>query len=156
MTDKLKTKPFALYILFFVVLFQALSGLFGGFALTFYPSGEMLNMPLDYLNNSPFNNYLIPGIILFVFLGILPAFLFYSLIKKPSSKLFELFNLYKESHWSWTFTLYVAIMLVIWIQVEIMIIGYALLQTVYGFIGIVMLIITLLPSVKNYYKITSK
>ena len=135
-------------------MFQALSGLFGGFALTFYPSGEMLNMPLNYLNNSPFDNYFIPGIILFVILGILPAFIFYSLIKKPSSKFFEFFNLYKDVHWSWTFTLYVAIMLIIWIQIEIMIIGYAFLQTVYGFAGIIMLIITLLPSVKNYFKIS--
>lgn len=34
------------------------------------PSGEMMQMPLDFLRHSPFPDFLIPGIILFTFNGI--------------------------------------------------------------------------------------
>jgi len=54
-----------------LLLLNALGALWGGFGLIYDPSGEFMQMPLDFLRHSPFTNYLIPGIILFVFNGLL-------------------------------------------------------------------------------------
>jgi hypothetical protein len=46
------------------------------------PSGKMMQMPLSMLKYSPFNNFLIPGIILFIFNGLLCMVIaIFSLIK---------------------------------------------------------------------------
>ena len=45
--------------------FLALGAIIGGGTLTISPTGKLLRMPLYLLEKSPFNNYLIPGIILF-------------------------------------------------------------------------------------------
>ncbi|MBN1131690.1 MAG: hypothetical protein JXR52_02390 [Bacteroidales bacterium] len=44
---------------------------YGGIALMIRPDGSLLEMPVELIQNSPFNNYLIPGIILLTVFGIL-------------------------------------------------------------------------------------
>jgi len=135
----LKSRPLTFYILIGLMTFQGLSGLFGGIMLALDPGGNSLNMPIDLLKNSPFTNYLFPGIILLVILGILP--------------LIVMNGLWKKQKWSWYGSLFVSLALLIWIFVEVMMIGYQAeppLQLIYGLAGIFLLIFTLMPSVKNY------
>lgn len=135
----LKSRPLTFYILIGLMTFQGLSGLFGGIMLVFDPSGNSLNMPIDLLKNSPFTNYLIPGIILLLILGILP--------------LGVTNGLWKKQKWSWYGSLFVSLALLIWIFVEVLMIGYQAeppLQLIYGLAGILLLIFTLMPSVKNF------
>lgn len=65
-------RPAALWTLAAGLVFQGLSGLYGGGALVWDPSGALLQMPLDLLEGSPFTTYRIPGLILFAVLGIGP------------------------------------------------------------------------------------
>jgi len=151
MKDNVKQRPVAVYFLLLLVFLESVSGLFGGAALLLDPAGNILQMSTSFLKNSPFINYVIPGFILFVFLGIYPAILFFGLLKLPYSQAFNSINLYKNQHWSWTLTLYLGIVLILWIDIETMFIGYNFLQTVFGVGGVVILILDLLPSVKEYY-----
>lgn len=140
MTDR-KKRPALVYTLMVLVAFQGLSGLLGGFGLISDPSGESLQIPLDWLEGSPFNNYLIPGIILFFILGIYPLIVF--------------FGLWKNAMWSWYGALFLGIALIIWIGVEILIIGYHMqppLQLIYGTVGILILFVALTPPVKKYFQ----
>ncbi len=57
-------------ILAIVQIFHGLSGLFGGLMLLHDPTGQSLSLELEWLQNTPFPNFLIPGIILFIFVGI--------------------------------------------------------------------------------------
>lgn len=146
-------KPAALYFLSVLVLFQSIGGLFGGLSLTLKPSGDFLNMPLSYLGNSPFHDYLIPGLILSIILGIYPMVVSYSILKEPEWRWMERLNIYKDQRNAWTHSLYLGIILIFWIDFEIMFIGYSdFLQTVYSLLGMLILIITLLPPVKNYFR----
>ncbi len=134
--------------------FLGLSAIGGGGALIISPSGKLIGgMPLSILNNSPFTDFLIPGIILFVVLGLFPSVLIFFLIKKTASPFAEYFNFFKDMHWAWSFSIYVAFALIIWIQVEtIYVQGVGWLQTFYMLYAIPMIIFALLPSVRNYYK----
>lgn len=51
-------------------LFNAGSALLGGIMLMRDPSGEALSMDTALLNTTPFSDFLIPGIILFLFIGL--------------------------------------------------------------------------------------
>ena len=80
-----KPKPKTIFILLILLAFQALSGLFGGAALVLDPSGSSIRLPLSLLEGSPFGNFLIPGIILFLVLGIFPLIIF-SLLRKKDNR----------------------------------------------------------------------
>jgi len=54
-------------------IFLSLGALFGGAALILGPDGHLLGMPSTVLHGSLFNSFLIPGILLFVAIGLGPA-----------------------------------------------------------------------------------
>lgn len=56
---------------------NALGALWGGAGLMVAPSGEFMQMPLSFLEHSPFSSYLIPGIILFIAIGLFSSFTLY-------------------------------------------------------------------------------
>ena len=60
-------------------------GIGGGLVLIISPTGELIGIPVSEFKNIPFNSYLIPGIILFSVLGIIPSLLIIALLKKPIS-----------------------------------------------------------------------
>ena len=137
------------YFLFFS---RQLAVLCGGIALIISPTGELLQIPLWFLNGTPFNNYIIPGLILFILLGIYPAIVLIGLIVRLNWKIFNYINIYKEQHWSWIGSLYTGIMLIIWIDFQIMLIGYDhYIQFIYALLGVIIVISSLVPSVKTYY-----
>jgi len=141
-------------ILLTLLAFLGLSAIGGGGALIISPSGKLLGgLPLSILERSPFNNFLVPGIILFVILGLVPCLLVFALIKKPESKLAEHFNFFKDMYWAWSFSIYVAFALIIWIQVEtIYVQGVGWLQTFYLFYAIPIIFTALLSQVRDFYK----
>lgn len=133
-------KPKLVIVLIISVFFQALSGLGGGAFLIADPTGETLNLPLSFLKNSPFSDYLIPGIILFTVLGVYP--------------LIVSAGLWKRKYWGWFGSLLLGVALLIWIIVEIIIIGYQSnppLQLIYGILGVAILLMTSLSRVKKFY-----
>lgn len=144
-------------VFLFLLAFLGVGALYGGGSLILYPSGDLLKMPLSFLEKSPFNDYLIPGIILFFVLGVVPYFLIYALIKKPSSKFLEIFNLYRDMHWAWTYSIYVAFALIIWIQVQMMFLqAVSWLHSFYIFLAVCIIIIGILPQMRELYKKESK
>jgi len=139
-------------ILLFLLAFLGLGAIGGGGAMLISPSGEMLKMPLSMLDNSPFNNFLIPGIILFTVLGIFPFLLIICLIKKPKFRMAEFLNIYKDMHWSWSFTIYLSFALIIWLQVQMLMLkAVHWLHAFYMFLAVLLLLISLLPSVRSLY-----
>jgi len=149
----MKTKrPFPINVLLFLLLFLSLGALYGGAVLILDPSGGLLQMPVIILENSPFNNFLIPGLILFTVLGLLPALVFYSLLKQPQWTWVNVLNVYSDMYWAWTFTLYVGFVLIIWISVQTLLINSVhLVHTGYVLLGLLIVCIALLPSVRQHY-----
>lgn len=95
------------YILMVLILFQAISALPSALLLIIKPSGQLLGKPLSHLEHAPFNNFLIPGLFLFIVLGIAPLLTFIGLIKPFSFRSFEILNIYKKHYWAWTFSYYI-------------------------------------------------
>ena len=137
-----------------LMVFLGISAVGGGGALIISPSGKLLGgLPLSIIAKSPFTDFLFPGIILFFALGIFPCWIVFALIKKPENKWAESLNFFKDLHWAWSFSIYIAFALIIWIQVEtIFIQGVGWLQTFYMLFAIPMIFVALLPQVRDFYK----
>lgn len=144
-------RPITFYLLFSLIILQALSGIFGGLSLSLSPSGHFMHMPISILDKSPFGNFLFPGLILLIVLGFFPAFIGWALLFRPSLTWPDKINIYSGIHWAWSFSLYLGIMLVIFILFETMFIGYGILQTIYGLVGTSIIITALLPSNMKFY-----
>jgi hypothetical protein len=92
-------------------VFLSVGALAGGGALMLGPRGEIIPLPVSALMGSPFDTYLVPGLILFGVLGLGPlaaALLLW--IRHPHAPLGASM---------------VGVALVIWVTVEIAIIGYS-------------------------------
>ncbi|WP_138995165.1 hypothetical protein [Larkinella sp. C7] len=140
-------------ILLILLAFLGLGALGGGLTFMLSPDGALMGMPVSVLDHSPFRSFLVPGIILFVVLGLVPVGLVFALLKKPTFDGAERLNFYPDMHWSWTYSLYVAFALIIWIQVQ-MVIFQAVhwLHTFYMFYAVAILFVAVLPAVRNRYK----
>jgi len=104
----------------------------GGVALMLGPRGEIMPLPLSALKGSPFDTYFVPGLILFGVLGLgsLAAALLVWL-RHPLAPVA---------------TTVVGVVLLIWIAVEIAIIGYSNdppLQPIYLLLGAVITVVGL-------------
>jgi len=145
-------RPFLLFPLCVLHLFLGIGALFGGLMLILEPDGSLLGMNPDWLNHSPFNNYLIPGLILFTLNGILPLITVIGLIMKPNWTWANTLNIYTNRHWAWTFSLYTGIIIITWITVQLLMTQYFWLQPVMIFTGILILILTLTPSLMKKFE----
>ena len=141
-------------LLISLLLFLGVGALGGGAFLIISPSGKLIGgLPLSILEHSQFSNFLIHGIILFLVLGLCPCLVTIALIKKPESNLAEKFNFFADMHWAWTFSIYIAFALIIWIQVEtIFVQSVGWLQTFYMLYAIPIILVALLPKVRSMYK----
>lgn len=151
---KQRSKSVEIYILVVTIVFLAVGAIYGGVSLMNDPSGASIKLPIKFLEGTLFSNYLIPGVILFLTLGFFPLFLVFPLIFKPDWPVINKLNIYKSYHWAWTYTLYTSIMLIIWIDVQVMILRIgSIIQGIFGLLGVFILVLTLSPRVKRYYKI---
>jgi magnesium-transporting ATPase (P-type) len=141
-------------ILIALLLFLGVSAVGGGSFLIISPSGKLIGgLPVSILEHSPFSNFLIPGIVLLLILGLAPCVISYALVKKPTNRLAERFNFFKDMYWAWSFSIYIAFALIIWIQVEtIFVQGVGWLQTFYMLYSIPIILVALLPQVRIAFK----
>jgi hypothetical protein len=145
--------PLMVYLLVLLLVFTGIGGIYGGYALVTAPDGSKMIMSTEILSNSPFRTFLVPGIILLLFNGLLPLLIAWGLFVRPPWQWPELFNLYHKQHWCWTFSLYYGFILIIWINVQIIMLSYSsLLQPVFALTGALISILTLFPSVFHYYR----
>ena len=108
----------------------SIGALGGGLVLMIAPRGEIMPLPLSALAGSPFDTYFVPGLILFAVLGFGPLVAArLAWLRHPLAP---------------TAAFIVGAGLLIWVAVEIAIIGYSNeppLQAIYGLLGVVIVLV---------------
>ncbi len=128
------SRPPATYLLLLLLVFQGFSGLAGGYGLVTDPTGSRVGLDPDWLQGSLFSDYFVPGLTLFVVLGLGPLVAAYGVLRRRS--------------WARFATLMVGAALLIWIAVEILVVGYVSrppLQLIYAVVGVAILLAALQP-----------
>ena len=115
-------RPVTVWLLLALLVVQGLGGLAGGLSLTLAPDGSIMRMSTSLLDGSPFPDFLIPGLILLLVLGVLP--------------LVAAAGLWLRRRWAWYAAFVVGCGLMIWILVEMTIIPYDVLQPIFGGVGV--------------------
>lgn len=134
-------RPVGVKAVLVALLVQGVSGVVGGLGLVLDPSGASLGIPVDWLEGSAFSDYLIPGLILLLVLGVGP--------------LVALVAAWRQRPWAWHATVSVGVALVVWLAVEIVTIGYhprPPLQLTYGLLALAILVLAALPSARRFMR----
>jgi len=143
-------RPAALWVLLCLLMFQGISATPPGLLLIIDPMGGLLRMPLSMLHGSPFPDFLIPGLILCFVLGLGALLVAAGLFCLPVWSCAERLNPFKGTHWSWTAAVTFGLALMIWITVQVaMIGGGSWLQLLYFGLGLAILVLSLAPSVRR-------
>ena len=109
-----------------LLILNGISALFGGIELTLDPSGERLGASVEWLQHSPFKDFLIPGLILLVVNGI-------------GSLVAAALSIYRIKGYPIFITI-IGFGLTIWIIVQVLMIRKTdTLQLIYGSIGLALI-----------------
>lgn len=144
--------PLGPTVLAILVGLQALSGLAGGAVLVSDPSGGIMGMPLSVLQRGPFADFLVPGVVLLMVLGVLPAIVAAGLWARPRLRAAERLERAFGEHWAWIGAGVVGVGLLIWLAVELWVVGPSSLLVVYAVVGLAIVALALTPSTRRFYR----
>ncbi len=111
-----------------LLLFNGIGAIYGGWHLMMHPDGSSIQLSMDWLEHTPFKDYLIPGIVLFIANGLFSMVVLCALI-------------FKFRHYAWYIMVQGAI-LTGWIVIQVL-----MVQTIYflhiilGIVGLLLIII---------------
>lgn len=156
MKNNINSRPFIVWLLILLQVLLALGALLGGGAFLLAPDGHLIKMPISHLKNAPFSDFLIPGLFLFTFLGIYPIAVAYSLWRLPAWRWPDILNPFKQIHWSWAGSLAAGVILIIWITVQIQWVPVGFVHILYLSWGVLLLLMTLHPNVREYCNVNPR
>ena len=154
MADNTKTRrPILLWLLVLLLVVEGITAGFGGLSLVLKPDGSGLQLPPEFIQNSPFPNYFIPGLVLFTLVGLYPILVAFCLLFKPGWHWPDALNPWKGYHWSWAASLAAGIIIMLWIIVQYAMLRiYFILQPIIFAWGLAIVLLTVLPPVRRYCK----
>ncbi len=149
-------RPFLTWILWLFLAILSFYGLVAGTMMLVSPDGSLLKMDPEWLQGSPFTSYLIPGLLLFFCIGVLPALAIIGMAFQPDWKWARSVNIYPERNWGWTFSLCSGIGTIIWIIVQQFTTKYFILQPVILTLAVCIIVLTLMPGTMRFFSGISK
>ena len=153
-----KSEPVAVMVLIVLEVLLAVLGFASGITFLLDPSGGTHGMDTVVLETTPIGDFTLVGLFFVACYGILPILAIYGLWKLPRWRWTDAVNKWTGQNWAWTATAATGVILILWIAVEIMLIGspndFALfLQVMMTLLGIAFLGLAMLPRVRAYTKL---
>ena len=146
-------KPVGVMILIALEAVLAFLGFFSGFSFILDPSGASHGMDTSGLEGTPVGDFLLVGVFFVVAYGILPVLAIYGLWKLQRWPWTDRINKWTGQNWGWTATAGTGIILIVWIAVEVALIGSPpgfprFLQVMMTLFGVAILALAFLPRVR--------
>jgi hypothetical protein len=149
----LQKRPVALWALLTIMTFLSIGGFIGGISFVSDPTGAGLGAHLSWLDKTPVHDFLLPGMFLVGVYGVLTLLLMAGLVWRPSPGFLRRVDGWSGFHWSWSATIVVGLVLVVWIVYELTIFpDRMVLQPTLIVVGALMVAIPSLPSMRSHYR----
>jgi len=147
-----KRRPTVVNLLIFLEVFLGINGLVGGIPFLIAPDGSILRMPFSHLQNTPFRDFTVPGLLLTIFLGLYPLAAAYGVWKLPPWRWPEAINPFRQFHWSWAGSIAAGVIAMVWIVVQIQWIPLGFLHVFIFVWGLLIVLTAMLRGVREYCK----
>jgi hypothetical protein len=134
-----ESRPGWAYLLLLCLVLLGVSAVYGGVSLVLDPTGGLLGMPFEWIQGTVFGDYLVPGLVLLGVLGIGSFIVAYGLLRR--------------SLWAWPAGMALGVATIVWIVVQLVIVQrYFFLQPVIATIGLVIVLLLGIPSMRSFYR----
>jgi hypothetical protein len=154
MDFKPQPQTFSLRLLLGCLAFLGLSAAFGGIVLVANPTGGLIGMPISLLRFSPFQDFLIPGLILGIVFGIGSFAAILALWFRPTWSLASALTHSTGEHWAWSVAFLIGLGQVIWIVTEMLMLrDISVLHLLYGGLGVLIVFLTLEPKLRKSFSL---
>lgn len=131
------SRPLAVWLYVACAVSLGISAIYGGLVLMLEPADEPLGMPLDWLDDTPFQDYFVPGVTLFSVFGI--------------GSFVVVFGVLTRRAWAWVAAVGLGVAQIGWIVAEVFFLRMIHpLHAVYGGLGAVLVGLATRPSVREY------
>ena len=153
-----KSRPVAVIVLIALEVLLAVLGFASGITFLLDPSGGTHGMDTAMLETTPIGDFTLVGLFFVTCYGILPILAVCGLWKLPRWRWTDAVNKWTGQNWAWTATAVTGVILILWIVVEILLIGSPngfprFLQAMMTLFGIVILALAMLPRVRAFTKL---
>jgi len=150
-------RPVTALVIIALEVILAILGFFSGITFLLDPSGKTHGMDVSILVTTPISDFTPVGFFFVVCYGILPSLAVYGLWKLPRWRWTDTFNKWTRQNWAWTATVVIGVILIVWIAVEVALIGSPIglprfLQVTMALLGVVLIALAMLPHVRIYAK----
>ena len=154
---KIVRRPAAVLLIIVLEVILAFLGFASGINFLQDPSGKAHGMDMSLLVTTPVTTFTPVGLFFVICYGILPILALYGLWKLPRWRWTDAFNKWTRQNWAWTATVLIGIILIVWIAVEVALIGSPIglprfLQVAMALFGAVLIALAMLPRVRTYAK----
>ena len=150
----LPKRPTLATALIVLLVFLGVSGLVGGIAFIAAPDGSILHAPQAWLDQIPFSDFLIPGVLLFIVVGVLPLLVAAALLWQPAWPGLQRVAPFRQQYWGWTASGLAGFGIIIFEVVEAAYIGMgSFLQYLYLFVGVAIVVLALSQPVREHYRV---
>lgn len=151
-------RPVAVISIIVLELILAVLGFASGITFLQDPSGGTHGMDTSMLAATPISSFTPVGLFFVVCYGILPCLAVYGLWKLPRWRWTDVVNSWTGQKWAWTATVGIGVILIVWIAVEVALVGSPtglprFLQVTMAFLGAVLIALAMLPPVRRYARI---
>lgn len=131
------TRPLAVRIYVLCTFSLGISAVYGGAILMLERANDPLGMPLEWLDDTPFRDYFVPGLTLFSVFGI--------------GSFAVVFGILRRRVWAWAAAVGLGVAQIVWIAAEVFFLRMIHpLHVVYGGLGAVLVALATRPSVREY------
>ena len=152
---KFSGRPVPILLIIALEVILAILGFFSGITFLQDPSGGTHGMDTSILVRTPISNFTPVGLFFVACYGVLPSLAIYGLWKLPRWRWTDAFNKWTRKNWAWTATVVIGIILIVWIAVEVALIGSPIglprfLQIAMAGLGSILIALAMLPRVRTY------
>ena len=154
MNMKVAVRPYLpLLALSLCLLFLGINGLVGGYLMLMDPNGAPMGMPVSDLAQTPFQNYVVPGLILIFVWGCGSLLALIGLWLRPQLTLLNLASRLTHEHWAWALSLVLGLALLVWLTVQVLTLpNVAPIQFILYVLAALLVVLPLLPKMRQYYR----
>lgn len=130
-------RPLAVRLYVLCAVSLGISAVYGGAILMLERASDPLGMPLEWLDDTPFRDYFVPGLTLFSVFGV--------------GSFVVVFGVLRRRAWAWIAAVWLGLAQIVWIAVEVFYLRTIQpLHVAYGGLGAVLVALATRPSVHEH------
>jgi hypothetical protein len=145
-------RPRAVVVELVLLAFLAVTAIGGGLEMLLFPQGDPF-VRAEWLDSVPFDDWIVPGLILGVGFGLGSVLVFWGVLRRPLVGWLDRLATPTRHHWSWLGSIVLGAGLILWILLEVVLIPErSVVEAVYLAVGVVLVLLPLARPVSAWLR----